>query len=357
MYIGLFIFMTQGAETMDKGFRWTIAAITLVICIIATIMTTVISSPGDTGNKASEVSATPAAVSAEPSPPAYQSLSFSVMGDIHTSVYTDADELAQALKDLNGINPGMDALILNGDTVDEGLEEYYKLIKNRLEENKMYTPKTIIKNIGNHEFYDYSKGENTPEDVQLYVSRYLSFSGDEKVYHDKWINGYHFISIGSEQSNTPELGGVQAFVSEEQLKWLDEKLAEEYKPGKPIFVFLHQPPDRNTAASRPGGWRGVFQSKELNEILSKYREIVLFTSHSHVFLTKDSMVNFKEPFTAIHTGAVHNPRIPERRENQYVTGSHGIYVEIKDGRLTVKGRDFKNKVWIEDAVFTSDLNQ
>ena len=45
-------------------------------------------------------------------------------------------------------------------------------------------------------------GTNSPEQVQTFINRYLEFAGEEKVYHDTWVNNYHFISLGSEDGNS-----------------------------------------------------------------------------------------------------------------------------------------------------------
>ena len=171
-------------------------------------------------------------------------------------------------------------------------------LKEFLSKNKDLLPKTIIKNIGNHEFYDYEAGTNSPEQVQTFINRYLEFSGEEKVYHDTWLKDYHFISLGSEDGNSKTNDSVRAFISDDQQNWLKEKLAEKYQKGKPIFVFLHQ-----HLNSENKGWIGVEQSKQVREILSKYPEVILFTSHTHSDLNNNSVV-LNQPYTMIHTGAI-----------------------------------------------------
>ena len=52
-------------------------------------------------------------------------LTFSVLGDVHGNT----DSFQEAINDLYTINPSMDALVLNGDTVDQGIEEQYASIK------------------------------------------------------------------------------------------------------------------------------------------------------------------------------------------------------------------------------------
>jgi len=44
-------------------------------------------------------------------------LAFAVLGDVHENI----DSFQEAIDDLHTINPGMDALVLNGDAVDQGI--------------------------------------------------------------------------------------------------------------------------------------------------------------------------------------------------------------------------------------------
>lgn len=160
-------------------------------------------------------------------------LTFAVLGDVHGNI----DNLQRAINDLYVINPNTNALVLNGDTVDQGTEQQYDSVKKTLSKNKDLLPKTVIKNIGNHEFFDYNIGTNSSQQVKTFINRYLGFSGEEKVYHDKWIKAYHFISLGSEDGKSKTTNSIVANISNDQQNWLKEKLAENYQKGKPIFVF------------------------------------------------------------------------------------------------------------------------
>ncbi|ADL53325.1 metallophosphoesterase family protein [Clostridium cellulovorans] len=271
-------------------------------------------------------------------------LSFAVFGDVHENI----EHFQEAIKDLYTINPHMDALVLNGDTVDQGLQEQYDSVKKILRENEELLPKIIIKNIGNHEFFDYNLEVNSPQQVQDFINRYLEFSGEEKVYHDTWVNDYHFISLGSEDGNSETINSSTALISKEQRNWLKEKLAENYQKGKPIFVFLHQHLD-----SKNTGWIGVQESEQVRQILSQYPEVILFTSHTHRDLDESSVV-LNQPFTMVHTGAIHYTLIPDpnsengRRDEPYIKA---VYIEVKDNNVVVKGRNIKDKQWI----FTKEL--
>jgi 3',5'-cyclic-AMP phosphodiesterase len=267
-------------------------------------------------------------------------LTFAVLGDVHENI----DHFQKAINDLYTINPNMDALVLNGDVVDQGLDEQYDSVQKALEKNKEFLPGTIIKNIGNHEFFDYNTETNAPEQVQIFMNKYLEFSGEEKVYHDKWIKDYHFISLGSEDGNSETLNSVTAFISNKQLEWFKEKLAENHQKGKPIFVFLHQHLDYGN-----NSWIGVKQSEEIKEILAQYPEVIMFASHTHSDLNENSVI-LNKPFTIVNTGAVHYTIIPDpneekgyRREADYIKG---VYIEVNGNNVTIKGRNIEEKQWI-----------
>lgn len=271
-------------------------------------------------------------------------LAFAVLGDVHENIAS----FQIAIDDLHTLNPGIQALILNGDTVDQGLAKQYDSMKMALKKNKAILPPKIIKNIGNHEFFNYEVKVNTPEDVKNFINRYLDFAGEEKVYHDTWLNGYHFISLGSEDGNSETLNNVKAFISQDQQDWLKEKLAEDYQKGKPIFVFLHQHLDTSYA----NGWVGTDQAREITDILSPYPEVILFNSHTHRPPGEKS-VNFDQAFTTVHTGAIHYTVYYDAKGNRRQEPQvFGIYVEVKGNHVVVRGRDMKGHTW----VFEKEIN-
>ena len=271
-------------------------------------------------------------------------LSFSVLGDVHA----ETEKLERVLKDLHNIDSNMDALILNGDVVGQGLEKQYKDVNKTLEKNKKILPKQVIKNIGNHEFFDYKIEHNLKEDVNEFLKRYYDFSGESKTYHSRWIKGYNFISLGSESGNTKELGSLNADISNEQKIWLKEKLAENYKSGRPIFVFLHQNLFWN---AHP--WVDTYKKKEVINALSKYPEVILFYSHNHATL-KSRTVYEGEKFKVVNTGAVYYSF--NMKGNEVIMDkldiTEGLYLRADGNKVTIKGRDFDNKEWI----FTKEYN-
>jgi 3',5'-cyclic AMP phosphodiesterase CpdA len=266
-------------------------------------------------------------------------LTFSVVSDVHA----ESGKLKAAIIDLYFINTETDAMFLNGDVVDQGTPDQYDRIKKVLDDTRGMLPGIVIQNIGNHEYFNYKKGRNTLADALNYRKLYFQYAGYLSVYHDTWIKGYHFISLGSENANLKDGFNPPsaADLSENQLSWLKDKLKENREPGKPIFVFLHQHLKTSIA-----GWKGVVQDKELTEILSEYPEVILFTSHTHASLAKDGVIQL-EPFTIVNTGAIAFINEPADNSLKRVyKESQGLYVEVEGSKVTVNGRDFAKNEWI-----------
>ena len=88
--------------------------------------------------------------------------------------------------------------------------------------------------------------------------------------------GYHFIALNTEKDLKD-----QAYLSEEQLSWLEQKLAEQADPNRPIFLTIHQSfSDVSYQTENEGAYIGA-QEERLKEILSDYPQTVIMTGHTH----------------------------------------------------------------------------
>lgn len=273
-------------------------------------------------------------------------LSFAVFGDVHDN----EPDFQDAIDDIDNTDIKLDALVLNGDTVDQGIDSQYETMTNVLERNKDKLPDIIIKNIGNHEFYDYDNGTNSKENVNEKIHRYLKFAHEDKVYHDKWIKNYHFISLGSEDGNSATYDTMNAFISDDQLKWFKEKLAENYEKNRPIFVFIHQPLTLNW------GWgdlSGTNKSDTLKKVLSAYPEVVLFTSHTHKQLG-EACFDSSKIYTTLQTGAIsYTLSLNDNGSfSRDFSNINGLYVTVIGNDITINGRNIKDHEWL----FSKDVS-
>ncbi|MCW1300674.1 MAG: metallophosphoesterase [Candidatus Parvarchaeota archaeon] len=272
-------------------------------------------------------------------------LKFFVLSDIHSKI----GNLQVALLDIKQTIEEFDLLILNGDIVDLGISEEYDKMDKFIKDNSLLTPKIIIKNIGNHEYYkDYSSGPNSLNDNDNLLLRYLKFADREKVYDDLWIRGYHFINLGSETTYNKSVDPStdRANLSNKQILWFHEKIDENYIKGKPIFVFLHQPLD-NTILFSQSHLFNINKDQEIKDICSKYPEIIFFSSHSHHTFYEEGNI-YKDPsgFLCIDTSSIVEPVFYATTTAKY--SIQGVYMEVHEDHALIKFRDFGRREWIKE---------
>ncbi|MDQ0172763.1 metallophosphoesterase family protein [Paenibacillus tundrae] len=179
------------------------------------------------------------------------------------------------------------------------------------------------------------------------LSDFVANTGMQRAYHDHWIDGYHYIFLGTEQPHPKDCE-----LSAEQLVWLELTLAEHAALDRPIFLFLHQPLMDTVAGSmKEQGWYGVNQDAELKAILAQYPQAILFTGHTHWQLEAqrtmyDGEGRMPTMFNASSVGYLWTD------QDEHLEGSEGLHVEIYKDRVVVKGRNFVTGEWIEGAEFT-----
>ncbi|SFB51916.1 Calcineurin-like phosphoesterase [Cohnella sp. OV330] len=271
-------------------------------------------------------------------------IEFQVITDTH--VTADPDHLynrnfEQALKDIAAGAPDSVGIMHAGDVTDHGFPGEYEELRRIVGLYKDKLP-PIYMATGNHDV-----------GLGIWESRlgsFLAATGMSAAYHDHWIEGYAFFFLGTEQ-------GLELFcdLSEAQLEWLDAKLEEAAKSGKPAFVFLHQPLMNTTAGSmEEQKWYGVTQDDELKAILAKYPRTFLFTGHGHWEMEAPrnhagGEGGLPAMFNAASVAYLWTDE-DVRRE-----GSQGYYVEVYEDWVLVKGRDFTTGTWVGSAQYEVSL--
>ncbi|RXZ81297.1 metallophosphoesterase [Paenibacillaceae bacterium] len=271
-------------------------------------------------------------------------LSFQVITDTHVTVDPEHEHnvnFERALKDIATHAKQSSGIMHIGDVTDHGHVEEYKELQRILRENRQGLPE-IRFTLGNH---DVGFG-----DWQTRSSLFYTHTGNSSSYHDHWINGYHFIFLGTEQ-------GLEIFcdLSKQQLQWLEGKLAEHADDHKPIFIFLHQPLKDTVAGSKEDQkWYGVVQDEQLGDILSRYPQTILFSGHTHWELESTSVMFDGGGIMATCFNAASTAYL-WTDEDEHKAGSQGFYVEVYEDEVRVKGRDFIAGEWVEAAQFVVPL--
>ncbi len=286
---------------------------------------------------------------------------FQMISDIHivtpemaTDRYTidNNEHFAQVLRDIKQNSPNSVGIFVDGDIADHGLlAEFEQLMT--IYNSVSGVPRLHI-SIGNH---DGVQG-NPDSQFQKYAAKLNPSVKPDTVYYDEWVNGYHYIYLGNDDTSNRS---CDANLSDAQLAWLDSLLAEDSKndPEKPVFVLLHQPIYDTVAGSLEGeGWDGVIQEEKLKSVLRKYGQVHIFGGHSHWDLNSprcmnpgsaDTPVGFNTASTA-YLWSVYDCDAHGR----YLKGSQGYYVRVYKDKVIYLGRDFEQQKFIPSAVFVVD---
>ncbi|MFB8376310.1 metallophosphoesterase family protein [Paenibacillus taichungensis] len=314
-------------------------------------------------------------------------ISFQVITDTHVREQADHihnRHLEKALEDIATYSHGSSGIMHVGDVTDRGLPQEYQELQRILETQGESSPQ-IRYTVGNHDIGAILWGDpplNLTTMTQYEVGEVLGHSGDmgqseahdiEKLqesisieelwqkrlsdftaitgmngsYHDHWIDGYHYIFLGTEQPHPKDCD-----MSADQLQWLETKLSEQALPEQPIFVFLHQPLMDTVAGSmKEQGWYGVNQDAALKAVLSRYPQVILFSGHTHWQLQAQRTMyegggQMPTMFNASSVAYLWTD------EDEHLEGSESLHIDVYRDRVVVKGRNHVTGSWIEGAEYT-----
>ena len=304
------------------------------------------------GRKGSEVAAPP-----DPPTPSTPLLSFWLLSDIHMNADNAdlAEKLQMAMQDIAHFQLRPDTIVLGGDLVDGGREADYQRLSAIMSPYKL--PK-LYGLMGNHEYYhihynpagDWSTATtpNGKTDAQA-RERFMRFMGyPERTYHDTWVNGVHLIMLSQETyvEERPAVG-EGAWYSDAQLAWLEETMRP-HADGKPAFVFIHQP---LPPAGSDGGTHRLMRAKEFRAILEPYRNVLVFSGHTHRNLETEGRYVKDTTFHWFSNASVGKTRAGGSVPNPV----QGLYVQVFPDQVVVRGREFSNRTWISVAEWAVKL--
>lgn len=272
-----------------------------------------------------------------------------LLSDIHMiDSQPVVDKVHVALKDLTSLKETSDAIVLGGDLTTYARELDYKLLRTTFNQYKL---PPLYGNMGNHEYYDIwltKEGAWSTETVPNGKTdkgardRFQKFMGMEKPYGDAWVNGIHLIMV-SQDAYVQEKPDVQegAWYSDEQLAWLADTL-KPHADGSPALVFIHQP---LPAIGSDGGNHRLIRATEFRSILAPYPNLFVFSGHTHQDLNQPNRYT-KETFHWFMNASV------TRTRNEL---SQGLLIQVYEGAVDVRGREFSKGAWIAAADWSIPL--
>ena len=193
-------------------------------------------------------------------------LSMAIIADTHLPNRESAEiNLANTFTDLANSPEKFDAFLLAGDIADYGTNNEYKRFFRVLDNQK--SVKHLFVTMGNHDARIFFK-KNT-QIVTKKTDEYLGINTNGKPYYSYDMNGYTLVVICTEKRILEK-----AYISKEQIAFLDRELARGTKDGKPVFVMCHQPFAETHGL--PEVWKtGDMgeQNDEVRAVMEKYKNV------------------------------------------------------------------------------------
>ena len=277
-----------------------------------------------------------------PAPSTAAPITFSDAENVKMSFVTYADPqvlpfgyhqvyLERGFEDIENSDVDFDALLIAGDITELSDLISYNIFWDSMEASEM---ENIILATGNHDLKVNYK--NNLKMITEKVEEYIGVDTD-KPYYSYDVNGYTFIVLGSEKMLFDE-----AYISEEQLLFLDCELARATANGKPAFVICHQPLTNThgvPSATFGNGDLGE-QSAQVREILEKYCNVFFLSGHLHDGITGKNLevLNEKNGVYSINLPAF--GRVNEKGD--FTQMGIGTFAEVYDGQVVFTARDFVN---------------
>ena len=238
----------------------------------------------------------------------------------------------------------LNALVLPGDlTNNGGMDEFGSLTSILKRYN---AADSVIAAIGNHD----ARGDMDKEDYADNMAGYYALCQKmgvktNKPYWSKDVNGYLFIVLGSEDEVKD-----RAYISDEQIEWLDGQLEKAERRGRPAFIVCHQVIDHTNNVDVSWYFDGSIgeQSDAVRDVIRSHTDnglTVLFISgHLHESFGEHS---FEQPWPNLYC-----LNMPSAQYNG--EGGEGCMLEAYADRVLIRARNFIAGEWM-DAVYTIPL--
>ena len=259
-------------------------------------------------------------------------LSMAIIADTHLPNRESAEiNLGNTFKDLANSPEKFDAFMLAGDIADYGTNNEYKRFFRVLDNQNVV--KNLFVTMGNHDARIFFKKNNRI--VTDKTDKYLGLDRKGKPYYSYDINGYTIIVICTEKRILEK-----AYISKEQIAFLDKELARGTKDGKPVFVMCHQPFAETHGL--PEVWKTGDMGKQNDEVravMEKYRNVFFINGHLH-----GGICDYVEEILNEEKGVVSLSIPSYRKPNNFGIRDcgTGYYCCVYDDRVEFTARNFIN---------------
>lgn len=184
----------------------------------------------------------------------------------------------------------VDSIIFAGDLADVLTKDTAEMGKKAWDEVYGDDNQSPVRNfiMGNHDYWLPNFFDCWDIPVKSKMHKRFEYATGEAPNSHKVINGYHFINI------SPDNGKMNG-AYKKAVKWAEKELeaAVSDNPERPIFVTTHNHPKNTVYGSQNS-------EAELNDLFSRYPQIVSISGHSHRSML-DATSIWQGEYTAINT--------------------------------------------------------
>ncbi len=269
-------------------------------------------------------------------------VTFTCLGDTQVNAMNgNIKYFEYLLQDVDNAVTPQDAMVVVGDVTENSLQTEWNDITNLLLEYDF--GKELILTSGNHDIR-LRPYEESYKNFYNCIYKTTGRKIDSMIYSME-INGYTFIAMGSDREEMEE-----AYISMEQLKWLDETITEATSTGKPVFVLNHQPlkethglpltwgDGKNLNAGHVGK-----QSDLIQATLNRHKNVIFITGHLH---TGFGEYNYEK------IGNIHSVNVPGagkgNDDGDYCDYATGYSVEVYKDEVIFRARDFGKGIYLPE---------
>lgn len=257
-------------------------------------------------------------------------LTFANIADTHLIDNESATiNLDNFFQDISNAKGNFDAVLIAGDLTDYGKVTEYNRFFNVFDKYKNIFK--LFVTMGNHDVrFLFPRNQKIIMDK---VNEYLGINTNEKSYYSYDVNGYTFIVIGTEKRVLEK-----AYITKDQIDFLDRELARATKDGKPAFVMCHQ------AFAFTHGLPEVWKTGDMGEqnddvraVMEKYKNVFFINGHLHGGIFEKTLEILNKDKNVISLS------IPcYRKENNFGIRDCGVgyYCEVYDNKVIFTARNF-----------------
>lgn len=281
-------------------------------------------------------------------------LTLDLISDTHIGSDGSYSYTEQAVETINREKDSIDGVIVSGDLTQSGydgeFDDFYYLIGK-------YKGENLVTANGNHDYGRWSQsGKMRPYAIE-HRNEYMGIT-TQKDYYSTEIKGYKVIVMGSE-GNKPN----SAYISNEQLEFVDAELREGTQGGKPAIVVCHWPM-RNTHGERiswpiiPGGALDSSTTNKLQSILEKYDNIFYISGHLHAGLNgRLTRFLFRACCVEQHGGVtcINVPCLGQGNHLGLTSKGTGMRLTVYSDKAVIEGRNYSTGEWLDRYVYEVSL--